>query len=100
MNWYRSLYWRIAIGFVMFLAAMLVVQAMLFTWVIAQSGQTLPQSPSGFAQAVATDLAGAIERDPQTDVARYVHDQYSKITHPFFVMLANGQVVNSGNSPI
>jgi signal transduction histidine kinase len=100
MNWYRSLYWRIAIGFVMFLAAMLVVQAMLFTWVIARSGQTLPQPPSAFAQTVAFDLSSALERDPQLDVERHVHDQYSKVTHPFFVMLANGQIVNSGNSVI
>jgi hypothetical protein len=30
MSWYRSLYWKIAIGFMLCLAAMLVVQAVLF----------------------------------------------------------------------
>ena len=45
-RWYRSLYWRIAIGFVLCLAAMLVVQAMLFVWVLARSGRRCRASPS------------------------------------------------------
>ncbi len=101
MHWYRSLYWRIAIGFVVFLAAMLVVQAVLYTWVVARSGRTLPgQSPSGFAQTVAIDLANSLERDPQLDLEHYVHEQYAHVTHPFFVMLTDGRIVNSGTSPI
>jgi len=30
--WFRSLYWRIALGFVAMLAALLFVQGMLFLW--------------------------------------------------------------------
>ena len=30
--WYRSLYWRIAMGFVALLAALLVIQAGVFIW--------------------------------------------------------------------
>jgi HAMP domain-containing protein len=100
-RWYKSLYWRIAFGFVLFLAAMLVVQAMLYTWVVARSGRTLPgQSPNGFAQTVANDLANALERNPRVDLDRYVHDQYARVTHPFFVMLADGTVINFGAGPI
>ena len=101
MHWYRSLYWRIALGFVVFLAAMLVVQAMFYTWVVARSGRTLPgQSPSGFAQTVANDLANALDRDPAIDLDHYVREQYAQVAHPFFVMLANGAVVNVGAVPI
>ena len=97
-HWYKSLSWRIAIGLVVFLAAMLVVQAMLFTWVVAQSGRTLPgQSPDRFAETVALDLRNALERDPQLDVARYIGDEYAQHTHPFFVMLADGRIVTSGS---
>ena len=72
-RWYNSLYWRIAIGFIVFLAGILVVQAMLFTWVVARSGRTLSgQSPTRFAQTVALDLATALARDSQLDVQRYV----------------------------
>ena len=99
MRWYRSLYFRIALGVVGLLAAMLVVQAMLFTWAVSQSGRSLPgQSPARLAFNVALDVANVLERDPQTDVQKYVHDQYAQYTHPFFVMLADGRVITSGSS--
>jgi len=99
MRWYRSLYWRIALGVVGFLAAMLVVQAVLFVWAVSQTGRTLPgQSHVRLAATVALDLANVLERDPQADVEKYVHEQYAQYTHPFFVMLANGRVVTSGSS--
>jgi two-component system OmpR family sensor kinase len=98
MNWYRSLYWRIALGVIAFLAAMLVVQAMLFVWAVSQSGRSLPgQSPGRLALTVALDLANVLERDPQVDLTRYIHDQYAQYTHPFFVMLTDGRVITSGS---
>src|SRR5438876_2103436 len=82
----------------MFLAAMLVVQAVLFTWVVARSGRTVPgESPVRFGQTVAVDLAGALTRDPALDVARYIREQYAQDPHPFFVMLADGAVITSGS---
>ena len=99
MRWHKSLYWRIAIGFVLFLAAMLVVQAMLFVWVVARSGRTVPgQSPGRFSETVALDLANALGREPDLDVARYVREQYGQNTHPFFVMLADGGLITSGSN--
>src|SRR5580765_8511830 len=99
MRWHKSLYWRIAIGFVLFLAAMLVVQAMLFVCVVARSGRTVPgQSPGRFSETVALDLADALGCEPDLDVARYVRDQYAQVTHPFFVMLADGRLITSGSS--
>src|SRR5882672_6599661 len=99
MHWYRSLYWRIALGVVGFLAAMLIVQAILFVWVVSQSGRSLPgQSPARLGATVALDLASVLERDPQADLTRYVHDQYAQYTHPFFVMLTDGRVITSGST--
>ena len=101
VTWYRSLYWRIALGVVGFLAAMLIVQAMLFVWAVSQSGRSLPgQSPARFGVTIALDLSSALERDPQIDLARYVHDQYAQYTHPFFVILADGKVITSGSSKV
>jgi len=98
MHWHRSLYWRVAFGVVAFLAAMLVVQAMFFTWAVSQSGRTLPgQSPLRLGQTVAMDLAGTLEREPQIDLAKYVREQYASYTHPFFVMMADGRFVTSGS---
>jgi len=98
MKWYRSLYWRIALGVVAFLAAMLVVQAVLFVWGVSQSGRSLPgQSPARLGQTVALDLTNLLEREPQADLARYVREQYANYTHPFFVLMADGRFVTSGS---
>jgi signal transduction histidine kinase len=72
---------------------------MLFVWVVARSGRTVPgQSPARFSETVALDLADALTREPELDVARYVREQYAQVTHPFFVMLADGTVITSGNA--
>src|SRR5262249_13538617 len=100
MNWQRSLYWRTALGVVGFLAAMLAAQAMLFVWVVAQSGRTLPgQSPVRFAQMIAQDVGDALERDPELDLSHYLNEQYAQYTHPFFVMLTDNRIVSVGESP-
>jgi signal transduction histidine kinase len=97
MQWYRSLYWRIAFGFVLCLAAILVVQAVLFVWVASRSGPTVPgQPPERFAQTVALDLAAELEERPDADLAQYVADQYGRAAHPFFVMMADGSVLSNG----
>src|SRR4029079_11563668 len=99
MRWDKMLDWRIAMGFVLFLAAMLVVQAMLFVWVVARSGRTVPgESPGRFSETVALDLSDALRREPDLDVARYVREQDGQNAHPFFVMLADGTLITSGSS--
>src|SRR5262245_34164113 len=80
---------------------MLVVQAVLFTWAVSQSGRSLAgQSPMRFAQTLALDLASSLDRDPQADLAQYVPEQYAQYNHPFFVVLADGRVVSSGSQKI
>jgi signal transduction histidine kinase len=98
LRWYRSLYWRIALGVVGFLAVMLLVQALMFVFAISQSGRSLPgQSPDRLGMTVALDLANQLERDPQVDLTKYIHEQYAQYTHPFFVMLTDGKVITSGS---
>src|SRR5439155_495312 len=84
---------------VAFLAAMLVVQAMLFVWAVSETGRTLPgQSPGRLGMTVAVDLANVLERDPQVDLAKYVNDQYKQYNHPFFVMMKDGRFLTSGST--
>jgi two-component system OmpR family sensor kinase len=98
VKWYRSLYWRIAMGVVAFLAAMLVVQGVLLVWRVSETGRTLPgQNPARLAGNVAADLAQTIERDPHVDLDRYVKDQYARYDHPFFVMMTDGRYITSGS---
>jgi signal transduction histidine kinase len=95
MNWSRSLYWRIAIGFVVCLAGLLIVQAVLFVWVVART--SIPtQPPNRFAQTVAVDVGQALENDPSLDVAQYIHDEYAADAQPFFVLLRDGRVIEVG----
>jgi signal transduction histidine kinase len=99
-RWYRSLYWRIAIGFMLSLAVMLVVQAVLFIWVASRGGPTMPgQPPARFAETVALDIAGAIEREPTLDVEKFVHEQYGRDSHPVLVMMRGGRVIQNGGGP-
>ena len=99
MHWYRSLYWRIAFGFVAVLAAMLVVQAVLFVWAVSQSGRNMAgQSPGRFGMTVALDLSNLLERDPQADVTQYLRDSYTQDAHPFFVMFTDGRVISIGST--
>ena len=98
MTWHRSLYWRVAFGVVAFLAAMLVVQAMLFVWAMSHFGRTLPgQSPGRLGMTVALDVANLLEREPQTDLSQYVREQYANYEHPFFVLMTDGRLITSGS---
>ncbi len=97
MTWYRSLYWRIAVGFVACLALLLVVQAMLFVWVVARSGRTVPnQPPDRLAQTVAIDASNALERDATLDLSLYIRQEYGSDAQPFFVLLAEGATIEIG----
>ena len=94
-RWYKSLYWRIAIGFVLSLAAILVVQAMLFVWTISRNGPVLSgQPPDRFARTLARDIGEALERDPQLDVVQFVLTQFGRSAHPYFVLMEDGRTVD------
>src|SRR5262245_20874068 len=98
-RWYRSLYWRIAIGFVLCLAAMLVTQAMLFVFAMWRSESMMPgRPPAFFGQTVALELAEALEREPRVDLQRHVEEQYGDDVYPFYVVLADGRSVTHGGA--
>ena len=61
--WYRSLYWRIALGFVALLATLLAVQGLVFLWLTGRASDLLPgRSPAELAQTIAADLAVSLRR--------------------------------------
>ena len=90
--WYRSIYWRIAIGFIVFLAVMLAVQGGLFLWIVARADGALPPSSLvDFANVIASDLGNEIEQDAHVDLSRYMHDHYGEMTRGVFVIMDNGR---------
>ena len=85
--WYRSLYWRIAMGYVALLAVLLVVQISLFVgltnWMFGRATRT----PAQLAEIVAQDLSLQLTESPQIDVENYLHSRYSLGFQPFAVVL-------------
>jgi signal transduction histidine kinase len=97
-QWYRSLYWRIAVGFVLCLAAILVVQGVLFVWVASRGGQAVPgQPPERLARTVADDLSQTLGREPSLDVGAYLREQHGREALPLFVLLGDGRLFSNGS---
>src|SRR5581483_534741 len=93
MKWYQSLYWRIAIGVIGCLALLLIVQGVVFVWLVGRLGAVPNQPPDRFAQTVAFDVTQALERDASLNVEKYLRDEYSRDAQPFFVVLADGRTI-------
>src|SRR3954462_12947321 len=94
--WYRSLYWRMAVGLVAFLALMLVAQGALFIYTSDRIAGSMPAtSPRRLAVLVASDLSAALNTDPTIDIGDYVKDQYSNVFQPVMGAMRDGrEVVN------
>ena len=72
--WFRSLYWRIALGFVAMLAALLLVQGMLFLWLTGRFAlSTASRTPQQLADQVARELSEALTENPSLDAAGIRH---------------------------
>ena len=95
-RWYRSLYWRVAVGLVAFLALMLVAQGMLFIFTSDRMAGSMPAtSPRRLAVLVASDLSAALSTDPTLDINEYVEDQYTRVFQPFIVLMRDGREVSN-----
>jgi two-component system OmpR family sensor kinase len=91
--WYRSLYWRIGLGFVLSLTALLVAQVALTFWVIGRAEEAVPEQPlAEYAALVATDIGSALEADPNLDLDQHLKSRYGAMLRPTFVVMADGRV--------
>jgi hypothetical protein len=68
-SWSRSLYWRIAVTFVVFMIGVLVAQSLVFSYMTARSSPTF-LSPNVLAVTVAADMQDALAGDPGFDLQR------------------------------
>ena len=94
--WYRSLYWRIGLGFIACVAGLLIAQAVLFVWLTNPAQGTLPGgSPQRFAAIVASDISNALEADPSLDVEKYVRENFDHVTRPIVIFLRDGRVITT-----
>jgi signal transduction histidine kinase len=98
--WYRSLYWRIALGFVALLATLLVVQGFVFLWMTGRVTDFFPnRSPAQFVATVAADVSVFLAEKRDTDLSRYVNGRYSRSSRGFVIVLDDGRVVTSARVP-
>ena len=90
--WYRSLYWRIAIGFIAFLALLLVTQALLFVWLTGRTAGAFPAaSNTRLADLIASDVRDQLESDPNVDLAERINADYGRVAQPFLVLMMDGR---------
>src|ERR1700710_2111579 len=96
LRWYRTLYWRIGFGFLALIVGLLVLQSLLFSYIVSRSRDTLPGgSPNRFAALVAADVASDLIEDPDLDVQRYMREQYGSVVSPVYVVMKDGRVVGN-----
>jgi hypothetical protein len=88
--WYRSLYWRIAFGFIALLAVLLVVQAGLFLFL---TGRILSssRSPAELANEVADAVSFELSRTPDLAIEPWLQARYGDEFQPFLVVLTDGR---------
>ncbi|CAN5897655.1 hypothetical protein BH24ACI4_BH24ACI4_17220 [soil metagenome] len=90
--WFRSLYWRIAIGFVAMLAVLLLLQAGLFLWLTGEfTASTSSNTPQQIADLVARDLSDALTDTPGLNLDEFVRERFQDVRQPFVVVMRDGQ---------
>ena len=98
--WYRSLYWRIGLGFVAFLAVLLVAQALLFVWLTGRTAGAFPASSGArLAELIAGDLSDQLEADPAVDLATHIAQEYMRVVQPFVIVMVDGRVFSNRPTP-
>jgi signal transduction histidine kinase len=86
-RWYRSLYWRIAIGYVALLAVLLLLQTGLAIWLTDRVWGRASRTPAQLAETVAEDLAVQLTANPSFDIAAHLRDKYGYGYQPFIVVI-------------
>jgi signal transduction histidine kinase len=99
-RWYRSLYWRIATGFIAFLALMLLAQVGFFLWLAAQRDDALPPGLlADYAVLIADELAVDAANTPGTELAALARTRFADLDRPAVLVLADGRLVASSDVP-
>jgi signal transduction histidine kinase len=93
-RWYRSLYWRIALGLIAFLALMLAAEGGLFLWMADRIAGSMPaRSPRRLAALVASDLGTALAANSRLDIENYIQEQFGHTLQTFVVIMRDGQIL-------
>ena len=86
--WYRSLYWRIALGYIALLAVLLVAEMGVVLQLSNRMWGRAVRTPAQLANMVAQDLSRQLRESPEFDVDSYLKQHYGTGYQPFEVALA------------
>ena len=92
--WYRSLYWRIGISFVVFVLAVVVIQGVIFRYQM-ERGAIASRSPNNIAAIVAADVASALAEQPGVDLQEYLAHQYGREMSRVYVVMKDGRTARN-----
>lgn len=93
---FRSLYWRIAIGFIAMLAVLLLAQAALFLWLTGRFTESVTsRSPQEVADLVARNLSAALSDNPDLDLAAFVRERFDEVPQPFVAVMRDGRRISN-----
>jgi two-component system sensor histidine kinase BaeS len=90
----RSLYWRIGLGFIFFLAITLGVQVALFIWVAGETEGGMPERMGrDFAELVAGEFEAALQRDDTLDLRAYAEKRIRELHRPAAIIFPDGTAI-------
>ena len=98
-RWYRSLYWRIALGYIALLAVLLLIQGGLAVWLMDRVWGRASRTPADLADLVARDLSEKLTANRGLDLEAHLREQYGFGYQPFVVVLAGDRRVFANRGP-
>jgi signal transduction histidine kinase len=99
-GWWNSLYWRVGVGFVVFVGALLLVQSAIFIYWVDRPGQAGPrQGQLRRVLTAASDLGRAFDSGAPVDVEAVLR-RHTDRGGPLYAVLADGTPVAAGGGPV
>src|SRR5688500_14360235 len=99
MPWFRSFYWRVALGLFAFLALTLAAEVAIFLWMSDRISGSLPaRQPARAVRIIASDVGAALAANPRLDLEDYIDDQYENVLQTFVVVMDDGRIVSNDDS--
>jgi signal transduction histidine kinase len=99
VRWWRSLYWRLGVGFVVFVIGISLAQSLIQTYRARWDDQDVRRSPNAAAMAIAFVLAERLERGEEPDVPRLQREQFPLWTR-LYVVRRDGRVQGANDTPL
>ena len=100
-RWYRSFYWRIGVGFVVFVIAVIIAQSVMFSFLMSRSTAVLHgPAPNSFATIVEGDLAAALAGEPTLDLHAHLVREYGGSEFQVCAVMADQRVACNSARPL